>query len=457
MDELKTRPYVLLIATLSAFLTPFMSSSINIALPSIGKEFSMDAVLLSWIPASFVLTSAIFLLPFGRLADLYGRKKIFIIGTAIYTISTLLTLFSASSSELITLRVIQGSGAAMIFGTGMAMLISVYPPGERGRVLGINVASVYTGLSLGPTVGGFLTEHFGWRSIFVINIPICLIILAVVLWKVKPEWIGARGEQFDFPGSIIYIVSIVGLMYGFSHLPSLLGFALVLTGLIGTFIFMKWEIRVEHPVLEMDMFKNNAVFTYSNLAALINYSATAAVGFLMSLYLQYIKGFSPKHAGLIMVCQPVVMAVFSPVAGRISDGIEPRILSSAGMAFTAAGLAMLIFIDQNTGLGFIIFSLVIMGFGFTMFSSPNTNAVMGSIGKKFYGVASAILGTMRLTGNMLSMGITMLMFALLIGRVQITPEYFDVFLKSIKILFMVFTLLCFAGIFLSLARGNMRE
>lgn len=454
--EINNRIFVLIIATLSSFLTPFMSTAVNIALPSIGREFAMNALLMSWIPTSFVLASAAFLVPFGRIADLYGRKKIFSAGIILYAISTLLAMFSMSSVQLIVFRVLQGIGSAMIFGTGMAMLISIYPPEERGKVLGINVAAVYIGLSIGPFVGGLLTEQFGWRSIFFINIPISLII-AYYMFRIKWEWIGAKDEKFDFSGSFIYIIALAVLMYGFSHLPSEIGFALTAAGITGIFIFIKWELKTAFPVLDMNLFKNNTVFTFSNLAALINYSSTAAVGFLMSLYLQYLRGFSPREAGLILVCQPIVMAAFSPLAGRLSDGIEPRIIASIGMALTAAGLGMLVFIDQSSSLVFIIFSLVVMGFGFSLFSSPNTNAVMSSIGKKFYGIASATLGTMRLTGNMLSMGIAMLVFAVFIGRVQITPEYFSAFLTSARILFAVFTVLCLAGVYFSLARGKMRN
>lgn len=447
----------LIVATLSSFLTPFMGSSVNIALPSIGGEFQLNAVILSWVATAYLLAAAMFLVPFGRIADIYGRKKIFTGGVIIYTLSSLLAAISTSAAMLISFRVLQGIGGAMIFGTGVAILTSVFPPGDRGRALGINAAAVYIGLSLGPPAGGFLTEHFGWRSVFLTNVFLGLIIIIAIIWGLKGEWRGAKGEKVDFTGAIIYSLALVAVMYGFSLLPAMIGGVLIITGVLGILGFIRWEMRVESPLLNISLFRNNSVFTFSNLAALINYSATSATGFLLSLYLQYVKGVGPEHAGLILVSQPVVMAVLSPLAGRLSDRVEPRLLASIGMALTTLGLVLLAFLNQDTGFGFILTSLIILGSGFGLFSSPNTNAVMSSVEKKFYGVASGTLGTMRLIGQMLSLGIAMLLFALYLGQVQITPEYYPLFVKSIRTAFIIFAVLCFGGIFASLARGRVRR
>jgi len=446
----------LLVTTLGSFLTPFMGSSINIALPSIGKEFAMNAVLLSWVTTSYLLTVAMFLVPLGRIADIYGRKKIFFYGFVIYTFSSFLCAMATSPFSLIASRMLQGIGASMTFSTGVAILISVFPPGDRGKVLGINVAAVYLGLSCGPFLGGLLTHYFGWRTIFLINVPFGLLIIFFTFWKLKGEWTEARGEKFDFIGSILYSFTLVAVIYGFSLLPGIWGAFSILLGVLGVWAFMRWEIKSESPVFDIDLFRNNKVFAFSNLAALINYSAIFAVSFLLSLYLQLIKGLSPQEAGMILMCQPIVQAVFSPFAGRLSDRIEPRMVASTGMALTAVGLFLFIFLNERTATPFIIANLAFMGLGFALFSSPNTNAVMSSIEKKFYGVASGILGTMRTTGNMFSMGIVMLIFSLYIGRTQITPSHYPLFIKSVKSAFIIFTSLCLAGIFASLSRGRVR-
>jgi len=323
-------------------------------------------------------------------------------------------------------------------------------------VLGINVAAVYLGLSLGPVFGGFLTHQFGWRSIFLVNVPLGLFVIYLVVAKLNREWAEAQGEKFDAVGSLFYAFTLVAIIYGLSLLPSSSGTWFILAGMAGGLLFVHWDKRAASPLLNMDLFFHNPAFAFSNLAALINYSATFAVTFLLSLYLQYIKGFTPQHAGMILISQPVVMAIFSPFAGRLSDKIEPRIVASLGMGFTAAGLLLFTFIDRDTHLGFIVTGLMMLGFGFALFSSPNTNAVMSSIEKRFYGVGSSTLGTMRLIGQMLSMGITMVIFALSIGSARITPEYYPQFLTSMKTAFVIFSALCLCGIFASLARGKVR-
>ncbi len=416
----------------------------------------MDAILLGWVATAYLLAAAMFLVPLGRIADIYGRKRIFTYGMITYTAASLLSAISTSAAMLISFRVLQGIGGAMIFSTGVAILTSVFPPEERGRVLGINVAAVYAGLSLGPFVGGLLTQYLGWRSIFWANVPLGLLIIALIFWKLKGEWAEAKGEKFDIVGSIIYSLMLIAIMYGFTMLPELPGAGLILAGGLGIVAFVKWETKVKSPVLDVRLFRNNTVFALSNLAAFINYSATFAVSFLLSLYLQYIKGLTPQIAGLVLVAAPVVQAIFSPFAGRLSDKIEPRIVASLGMGLTVIGLIFFIFLGNTTSLWFIIAGLIILGFGFALFSSPNTNAVMSSVEKRFYGVASATLATMRQIGMMFSMGMVMLIFAIYLGRVQITPEYYAPFLSSLNTAFIIFTVLCFGGIFASLARGKVR-
>ena len=456
MDNRTSKRITLLSTTLASFLVPFIGASINVALPAMGSEFSLDAISLSWITTSFLLASAAFLVPFGRLADMIGRKRVFLAGVILFSLSSLFLALSPSATWLFVFRVVQGIASAMLFSTAVAILISVYPASERGRVLGINVASVYLGLSLGPFLGGLLTQYWGWRSIFVLCVVLGVLIVFFVVWKLRGEWTGVQGESFDLVGSFIYALSLIALMYGFSSLPDLLGAGLLAGGLIGLIVFVAWETRVASPVLDLRLFRHNRVFAFSGLAALINYGATYAVSMLLSLYLQYIKGLSPRDAGLVLVAQPVMQMLFSPLAGRLSDRIEPRLIASTGMGLTAVGLLLFSFIGAGTGIGWIVAILLLMGFGFALFSSPNTNAIMGSVEKEFYGVASATVGTMRSIGQMLSMGIVMVLFAVVIGRVEITPAQYAQFLQSVKIAFGIMTALCLVGVFASLARGRVR-
>jgi EmrB/QacA subfamily drug resistance transporter len=455
-SQASTRRAALIAAILASFLTPFMDSATNVALPAISQEFAMDAITLSWIRTAYLLAAAMLLVPFGKIADIYGRKRIFTYGTVVFTFAALLIGLSTSSAMLLSVRVLQGFGSAMIFGTGVAILTSVFPPGERGRVLGINVAAVYLGLSLGPSIGGFLTQQLGWRSIYFSTVPLCLVVIGFVVWQLKGEWAEAQGESFDLIGSVIYALSLVALMVGISRLPAFMGAGLIAAGVAGLALFVAWELRVQIPVLNIRLLTTNRAFAFSNLAALINYSATSAVAFLLSLYLQYIKALTPQQAGLILIAQPVVQATFSPLSGRLSDRLEPRIVATTGMSLTAIGLVLLIPVGPETSLWAIVVRLLLLGLGFALFSSPNMNAIMGSVSKRFYGVASGTLGTMRLVGQMLSQGIVMLLFALFIGRVEITPQSYSLFLTSMRTAFGVFAVLCVAGVFASLVRGKIR-
>jgi EmrB/QacA subfamily drug resistance transporter len=392
-----------------------------------------------------------FAVPFGRISDIYGMKKIFSYGIIIFTIASFLSAIAPSTESLIIFRIIQGIGGAMIFVTGLAIITSVYPPQERGKAIGINIATVYIALSLGPVLGGIMTQYLGWRSLFYAMIPLGILILALTYWKLNEEWAECKGEKFDIKGSIFYSIVLVMVMYGFSTLPDILGIILVIAGIIGFIGFLMFELRLESPVLNVKLFKNRS-FAFSNLAALINYSATFAVTFLLSLYLQYIKALDPLSAGLILVAQPVMMAIFAPIAGRLSDRFVPQKLAAFGMALSTIGLFIFAFIDETTSIAFITVGLVVIGTGFGFFSSPNTNAIMGSVERRFYGVASAMVSTMRLLGQTFSMGLALMVFAIFIGNVQITTLQYPQLLGSIRIVFIICTILCFIGIFAALKR-----
>jgi EmrB/QacA subfamily drug resistance transporter len=453
-EEKSFKKSVLLISTFAAFLTPFLTSAVNLALPSIGKDLHTNAISLSWVISSFILTSAIFLLPFGRLGDIIGRKRIFTIGISLFTISTLLIVFSHSITSLIILRIFQGFSSAMIFGTSMAILTSVFQPGERGRAIGINITATYLGLSLGPVIGGLLTHYFGWRSIFAFLVPFGIISVVLIQTKIKTEWAEAVGERFDWRGSVIYGIALAAFMYGFSRLPSSLGWICVATGVLMAAIFLFFENRISNPVFDIRLILRNRIFAFSSIAALINYSATSAIGFFISLYLQYLKGLDARTAGLIMISQPIAMTLLSPVAGKLSDKRNPGAIASVGMGITALGLVLLCFIRETTPDYFIVLLLLLMGIGFGLFSSPNSNAIMSSVEKRHLGVASGVVGTMRMIGQMMSMGIAMMLISLYIGKQTINPATYPGLISAMRTGFVIFSILSVLGIFASLARHD---
>ena len=297
----QVRVIALIVCILMSFIIPFMGSSINVALPVIGDEYALDAITLGWIATSFLLLSAMFMVPMGRIADIYGRKKVFIWGAGIYALFSLLCAVAPSAIFLIICRGFQGVGAAMCLGVSIALLTSIFPQEARGRILGISAASVYIGLSVGPIIGGVITQWLGWRFIFVLNVVAGLVAMSLTIWKLRSEWAEAKGESFDLAGSIIWCIALFMVMYGFSQLPQVPGFWLIGGGIIALVAFIWWETRAESPVLNINLFRGNTSFSLSNLAALINYGATFGVSFLLSLYLQYIKGLPPATAGIILI------------------------------------------------------------------------------------------------------------------------------------------------------------
>ena len=448
------RRAALAVSCVSSFMTPYLSSAVSIALPAIGADFRLGAVSLGWVNTAFLVTAAAFLLPFGKLGDMIGRKRVFVAGLVSYTVFSVLAALAPGGAALVVAVALIGAAAAMIFGTGVAILTSVYPPAERGRVLGVNVSFTYAGLSLGPLLGGFLTHVFGWRAVYLLDVPVGLAALAVVLAALKGEWKGEEGQRFDLAGSLLSAATLALLVYGLSLLPEPAGFAFVAASAVLFVLFVLRESRAAYPLVSLSLFRESRVFAMSNLAALINYSATFAITFFLSLYLQYTRGLTPSGAGLILITQPVCMALFASVAGRMSDSYDSGVLASVGMAIIVIGLSLLAFLTAHTTTAYLVVSLIVLGSGFGLFSSPNTNSVMGSVEKKYLGIASATVSTMRLTGQMMSMGIATLIIHVFIGTSKINEQSMDAFLRGTRVTFLVFAILCLFGVFASLARGK---
>lgn len=452
--EKVNRGVLLFVIMISSFFNPFMGSAVNIALPSIGNELNMNAVSLSWIAMAFLLSSAIMMVPMGKLADIIGRRKILLWGNTFFVVSTLLCSFSFSGNMLIVSRFLQGIGSSMMVGSAMAIIISAFPPEIRGRIIGLNTMAVYIGLSAAPWLGGILTEHLGWRSIFYTNAAAGMIVILGILFFVRAEWAEARNDRFDLKGSVIYVASMLALMYGFSNLPEKIAVILTVAGITGLVFFVIVEQRMQFPVLSIHLFSRNRIFAFSNLAALINYAATFGITFVLSLYLQNVKGLTPADAGMLLMTQPVVMAITASISGRLSDRIDSQILSSMGMAIIVVGLMFLTFLKPDTKDLYLVVALFILGFGFGLFSAPNTNSVMSSVQKRFLGIAAATLGTMRATGQMVSMAIAAMAINIFLGNAPINIENTQPFMKSLSVIFLIFAVLCFFGVFASLARGK---
>lgn len=453
-DTPVNKTVILLIATLATFLTPFLGTSLIVALPTIANDLAVNAILLSWISTAYVLTSAMFAVPLGKIADIYGMKKIFTYGIVILAISSFLAALSPSSEFLIGMRAVQGFASAMIFVSALAIITSVFPPQERGKAIGINITSGYAGLVLGPVLGGLLTQYMGWRSVFYFVVPLSLMVIVLVFWKMKGEWGECKGEKLDVWGSSLYILTLALILIGFSSITQTFGILMVILGIIGLISFIILEMRIENPVLEVKLFFENRKFAFSNLATFISYISTFATSFLLSLYLQYIKGLTPEVTGLILVVQTVFMMALSPVAGRLSDKFDPGKLASLGMTLIACGLLIFAFINQDTSLYMIILGLAIVGIGIGIFSAPNMNTIMGSVERRYYGVSAAIVSTMRLLGQTFGNGMILIIFAVYIGAVQFTPTNYPQLITSIQVIFTISVILSVIAVFASLARNK---
>lgn len=455
MSWTKEHISILSVAALTSFMGTFLISSVNIALPAIESDFGMSAVSLSWLVTAFLLASALFLLPVGRLADSKGIRRLYKVGLVIFTFTSFLCAFAPNGFLLVFFRFLQGMGAALTTTTGPAILVSVFPPQQRGRVLGISVSAVYLGLATGPLLGGFLTQTMGWHSIFFLSAILGALAIGVALRFLGKDGVLAKKQQLNMKGLAYYMPGLFLLVFGSSYIPETSGWIMLAAGLASLIMFWLHEKRSAAPVFDTRLFSQNRLFAFSNLAALINYSATFAIVFFLSLYLQKIQLLTPREAGAILIAQPAMMAIFSPIAGRLSDRIQPRYLASLGMTMCTLGLAAFAFLDAETPIAFILGILFFVGLGFAFFSSPNMNTIMGSVNRHQYGIASGTSATMRVLGQMTSMTIATIYFALLFGNQSVNHVPNEVFMKAQFWGFLTFAAIGATGIYFSFNRGSL--
>jgi MFS family permease len=340
----------------------------------------------------------------------------------------------------------------MMFGTNTAILTSSFPAEKRGQAMGFLTATVYFSLAAGPFFGGVLTQYFDWHSVFIVSAIIGSVVAVGGFCFINEDWREEVKSKFDIVGSILFATGLSALIYGFTALPYIFGFIFIAIGLIVLCVFAFYEKQHQFPVFNIREFITNRVFCFSSLSALINYSATFAISFMLSLYLQNVRGLSPSDAGLFLILQSLIQAVISLISGNLSDKISAYFLATAGMTIIAVGLAGLCFISEDTNYWYLGVLLVLMGLGFGIFSSPNTNIIMGSVEKRFYGMASATMGTMRLTGQSLSMGIAVMSISLIVGNMEMSSIPHDKFIISSRITFALYFALCLFGIYASSRR-----
>jgi MFS family permease len=428
---------VLLASAFGSSLAPFMVSSLIVALPTIGHEFSGNPELLGWLTSIFFIASAIFLVPFGRVADKYGVKKLFTLGMAVYFLSALLCAFAPGITFLIAARFITGIGAGMIFGTSIALLSLVFPESERGRAIGINVTAMSVGFLLGFFFGGFLTFYAGWRSIFLVTLPVELFVIVLIMTRIRGECELSLRRKPDIPGMLLYCLTIAFIMVGFSTLPGTTGIVLIAGGIVSLLLFVYREIKTTVPIIDVRIFWKNRTFSATNLTVLLFNTSNFAVIFLISLYLQDVRGLDARVAGIILLTPVIFMALLSAFAGRLSDRKPPRIVIGSGILLGSAGLLLYTRIDATTPMPLIVIALALVGTGIALSQSPLIRTTMSSVSKDVFGLASGLIETMRLVGMTFSIAISIIVFGFTLGIARINTSSGPEFTQSLRTIFTI--------------------
>lgn len=401
---------ILALTCIGAFMAPLDGSIVAVALPKMGPALRLSYGASLWVQAAYLLTMAVLLIPLGRLADRHGRMRFYLGGIAVFTAGSLAAALSVNGWTLILSRILQAVGGALLSATSAAIVTAIFPPAERGRALGLNVMSVYAGLSAGPPLGGFLVDHLGWPWIFLVNLPIGGLVLAWG-WFLRPrEEARASASGTDLAGTLLlgtFLLCLLlpltfGSQWGWAAPRTLLLLGMSCLAGLGLVVV---ETRVAAPMLDIDLLKRNRLFAMANLAALLNYMALYGISILTAIHLQLVQGLSAKTAGWIMLCQPLTMSILSPMAGRLSDRMGSRLLSTGGMLVIASGMVLLAGMGTGRGLPYVVMALAIVGLGMAAFSAPNTSAIMGSVERPRLSAASAFLGTMRVMGQALSIAL----------------------------------------------------
>ena len=457
IDDHLDKP-VLGAAMVTAFITTFMSSALNLSIPALESYFHVNAATIGWVVSAYTMAVAAMSLPFGKIADAAGMKKVFLTGIAGFGLLSLASAFSTNIGFLLACRTLQGACGAMMFATNNSILIKAHPREMQGRVLGLSVAATYAGLTLGPALGGVMNRTLGWKAIFILSALTAAVAFCVSVKGVPADNRTEKNEKMDKAGALLYITAVVMSLYGLTDLTvSRRAEAILIAGVIMIAGFFGWESKAENPLMKVSMFTSSRTFTFSNLAALLNYGATFAITYEVSIYLQMIKGFSSDKAGMILIFMPAVQAILSPKMGALSDRIRPSLLASRGMSLCAFALGMLAVLPEHAPTAYIVAVLSLAGLGFAMFSSPNNNAIMSCVDSSDYGVANSIIATMRTYGQSSGMAVLNIVTGVVLGKGTYEGATAPVLMKMIHVSFLVFALICLAGIACSMARDKGTE
>lgn len=432
----------LIFISLACLLYPLSITASLVAIPSISADLNVSAVLASWIPAIFVLTSLVCQLPGGRISDTLGLKRAFVLSNFIFAVGGVLAAASPNIEMLLFARVVQGAAGAILASTGMAILSRVYEASGRGQALGWMTSAIYFGMTSGPLIGGWLVDQFGWRAVFLVPVPVGFVVLFSVKHVLHGEWKADEPHPVDWTGALIFAVALVALFVGATHLADLFGAALFIAGAMFLYLFVKWSAKATYPLVKLNLLVQNRRFIRSVTAAFFMYGSQYGIVLMMALYLQYNRGLSPTEAGQLMMLQALMMTICAPIAGRLSDRVGRRILATTGSISIALGLVLLTQMNSESALWVIALGLMIIGLGHGLFSTPNNSSALGSIPPQRMGIGSAIISLARQSGQLMGTAVISLLLAIYFNGGALSAAQSDLLQQVMQLALL--SSLCFA-------------
>ncbi len=448
---------VLLAVGVGTFMSALDSSVVNTVLPVMRDTFGSEVATVEWVVTIYLLVVSGLLLSFGRLGDLRGHKVIYVSGFAVFVLGSALCGLAPTVTALIAFRALQALGAAMLFANSPAILTKSFPSAQRGQALGLQATMTYLGLTVGPSLGGWLTVQLGWRAVFYINVPVGLLASLLSLRFIPRDPAAERAERFDLAGAITFMGGLVALLLGLNQghdwgwsSPAILMLLAAAVLLLGAFLVI--ERRVPNPMLDLSLFQRR-LFSAATGSAVINYICLYSVLFALPFYLIQGRGLSPAQAGLLLTAQPLVMAIAAPISGTLSDRIGSRLPATLGMAILAIGLFLLSRASPDSPLGGVAVGLAVVGLGIGLFISPNTSALMGSAPRHQQGIASGVLATARNVGMVLGVGLAGAIVTTILAQGEVTGSATALF-DGVSVAFLAATGFAALGILTSAVRGN---
>ena len=440
--------YFIVITFITSFFSVFITNGVIIGTPEIAAELGLNNVWQNWIPTILVLVVTMFTLPSGQICGKFGFKRSLIIGETIILIGLVLCCLSVTKELFFASRVLQGIGIAISNVCEMAIVVLAIDKQSRGKALGIIVTGVYLGTSISPVVCGYLVQNFGWRYMFYITIFFNAIATVMMYLKVKDEWKTNENDKIDYKGMILYMIGMFCFIYGITTVMSLEGQIITILGIILLIGFAYFELQQRMPAFEFHLFANRP-FTFYNIAGLCGYFAVMMITTIFNYHFQYVRGWDAQLTGLILLISPVVMSVTAPNAGKLSDKIHPQKIATVGMIITIFAFIILIYMDAYMPLALIVLAMVLQAIGMGLFSSPNMNAIMSAIDQKYAAHASASQLTMRGVGQTLSLSVLTLVFAWVMGSLQLSSQYADLIVQASQIVCIICGAACVIAVIAS--------